>query len=124
MIRGKINQRGQARVVIEMLGRNGQFQPTEVVLDTGFGGNILLPPNIIQGLEAIRSAEVDARLASGQEIQLPSWRGTVLWHGRPRSILVLQADGEPLLGMNLLRGSRVTLDVQPDGDVVIEELGR
>ena len=124
MIRGRINQRGQARVVIEMLGRNGQFQPIEVVLDTGFGGNILLPPSIIQGLEVIWSAEVDARLASGQEIQLPSWRGAVLWHGRPRSILVLQADGEPLLGMNLLRGSRVTLDVQPDGNVVIEELSR
>ena len=51
-----------------------------------------------------------------------SWRGTALWHDRPVGVVILEADGEPLLGMNLLRGSRVTLDVQVDGDVTIDEL--
>ena len=45
-----------------------------------------------------------------------------LWHDRPVAVVILEADGEPLMGMNLLQGSRVTLDVQVDGDVTIDEL--
>lgn len=107
-----------------MLGRDDRFQPVEVVLDTGFGGDLLLQPDILQQLAVSEHDQVEAKLANGQDIKLDSWRGTVLWHDRPFSVIVLQAGGEPLLGMNLLRGSRVTLDVQVDGDVVIEELGR
>src|SRR5262249_60579706 len=33
------------------------------------------------------------------------------WHGRERDVIVLEADGDPLIGMSLLYGSRVTLDV-------------
>ena len=66
--------------------------------------------------------EIDGQLADGQEIRLHSWRGVALWYGRQRNILILEAKGEPLLGMNLLRGSRVTLDVVVDGSVTIDEL--
>jgi hypothetical protein len=62
-------------------------------------------------------------LATGVETYLDSWKGTALWHGRPRDLLILESDGEPLLGMNLLRGSRVTLDVRIDRDVVVDEQG-
>ena len=122
MIRGKVNQTGQARVTLEMLGRSGLFQPVEVVLDTGFTGDILLPPDTIQNLEVSRSPAINARLASGQEILLPCWRGIVLWHDKPHIVVVAESGGEPLLGMNLLQGSRVTLDARLDGDVTIEEL--
>ena len=122
MINGKINRSGQALVAIEMLARDGMFQPIEVVLDTGFTGYLLLPPDTIQRLEVIAGTEIETRLANGQEVRLDSWRGTALWHNRPRRVLILQAEGEPLLGMSLLQGSRVTLDVRVDGDVLIDEL--
>ena len=41
-------------------------------------------------------------------------------HSRWVEVLVLQADGEPLVGMALLYGSRVVLHVVDDGDVLIE----
>ncbi len=85
---------------------------------------MLPPPDTIQPLNLTPTDESDAVLANGAGVSLPGWLGAVLWPGRPRSILVLPADGAPLLGMNLLRGSRVTLDVQVGGDVVIEELSR
>ena len=122
MIRGKVNQTGQARVTLEMLGRSGLFQPVDVVLDTGFTGDILLPPDTIQNLEVSRSPAINARLASGQEILLTCWRGIVLWHDKPYIVVVAESGGEPLLGMNLLQGSRITLDARLDGDVTIEEL--
>lgn len=46
----------------------------------------------------------------------------VLWRGRERFVPVYEAEGDPLVGMSLLRGSRLTIEVEPGGDVVIEDL--
>ena len=46
----------------------------------------------------------------------------VLWHGQERDVLVLQVDGGPLVGMSLLYGNRVTLEIVEDGDVTINPL--
>ena len=45
-----------------------------------------------------------------------------MWHEREREVIVLQADGGPLLGMSLLYGNRVTMDIVENGDVAIDEL--
>ena len=46
----------------------------------------------------------------------------MMWHGEPRIIEVVEADSEPLLGMELLLGNRVTLDVLEGGPVTIYPL--
>ena len=51
-----------------------------------------------------------------------TYRCTVLWYGQLRSIQVVEANSEPLLGMELLLGSRVTLDVRDGGPVIINAL--
>ena len=122
MIRGKVNERGQALVAVEALDRDGWFQPLEFVLDTGFTGDLLLSADAIQRLAVVPHNEINAALADGQGVQLRGWLGSILWHDQMRRVIIAQADGEPLLGMRLLRGSRVTLDVRLDGDVTIEEL--
>ena len=61
-------------------------------------------------------------LADGSVVRLSYFRATVLWEGKPRKIMVLDADGGPLVGMSLLYGSRVTLDVVDGGPVTIEPL--
>lgn len=43
-------------------------------------------------------------------------------HGRMRPVLVYISDSRPLLGMELLNGSRLTVDAWEGGDVVIEEV--
>ena len=122
MIRGKVNEKGQALVAVEVLGRDGWFQPFEFVMDTGFTGDLLLSADVIQRLAAVPYDEINAALADGQGVKLSGWLGSVLWHNRMRSVVIAQADGQPLLGTGLLMGSRVTLDVQLDGDVTVEEL--
>ena len=122
MIEGKVNQALEARITIEVVGSGGQIHAVEAVLDTGFTGALTLSPDVIRLLELTLIGGRIASLANGELVRLNSWRGTVLWHGRPRRILVLQSDGVPLLGMGLLRGSRITLDVLDAGAVVIEEL--
>ena len=51
-----------------------------------------------------------------------SYGSAVLWDGQPRLVTVIEADTEPLLGMELLQGSRVILDVRDDGPVTIDAL--
>jgi predicted aspartyl protease len=61
-----------------------------------------------------------ATLADGSVVVLDVYLATVLWHEQEREILVLQAEGGPLVGMGLLYGSRVVLHVVEDGEVLIE----
>ena len=46
----------------------------------------------------------------------------VVWHGRERDVLVSEVEGEPLVGISLLYGSRLTVDVIEGGSAAIEEL--
>jgi predicted aspartyl protease len=63
-----------------------------------------------------------ATLGDGNVVVLDVYLVKVLWHNQEREVLVLQADGGPLVGMSLLYGSRVTLDVVDDGNVTINTL--
>ena len=55
---------------------------------------------------------------------LAIYKATIVWHGHDSSVYVLAAEGGPLIGMALLHGNRVTLDVVDDGPVTVEELPR
>lgn len=62
-------------------------------------------------------------MADGRVERLPIHRIKVLWHGRMRSVRAYAApEGEVLVGMSLLRGSRLMVDAEPGGAVRIEEL--
>jgi hypothetical protein len=61
-------------------------------------------------------------LADGRDITLRQYEATVLWDGQPRDVMVLEADGGALIGMALLYGSRLTVEVLDGGPVTIELL--
>ena len=44
------------------------------------------------------------------------------WHGRHLWARAYEAPGGPLVGMGLLRGSQLEIDVVRSGSVVVEEL--
>ena len=121
MIEGKIDGGFKPLVPIQLMDEEGEYHSFEVVLDTGFNGDLVLPPAAIRRLGLAQEAVFKATLASGQEVYLDGFGATALWHDRPLRLIVLESGSEALLGMNLLVGSRVTLDVEVDGAVVIEE---
>lgn len=63
-----------------------------------------------------------AVLADGRAVETRYHRGRVLWHGRERGVQVLSAEGGALVGMSLLRGSRLIVDCAPGGTVRVEGL--
>ena len=119
---GRVNGDLQAWLTVEIMTRRGQTRPIEVALDTGFNGLLALPTITIQGLELSEESSRLAITATGDRVRLTTYYSTMTWHGEPRTIEVVEAGGEPLLGMELLLGNRVTLDVVEGGAVTIEPL--
>ncbi len=50
------------------------------------------------------------------------FEASVLWDERERKVLILSAEGAALLGMSMLVGHRMMLDVMDGGAVTIETL--
>ena len=121
MIVGRITPSVEARITIEMMCRDGLILPVEVVMDTGFSEDLVLPSEVIHQLGLTPHGDLDMVLADGQRTTFSTWSGTALWHGQPTDVLVIESSGESLLGMNLLLGSTVTMDVRINGDVIIED---
>ena len=119
---GRVNGDLQAWLTVEIMTPSGQPRPIEVALDTGFNGQIALPAITIQRLELSEESSRLAITATGDRVRLTTYYSTMMWHGEPRIIEVVEADSEPLLGMELLLGNRVTLDVLEGGPVTIYPL--
>ena len=123
MITGSISQDLEALIAVDVEDGDGSSHSLEVVVDTGFTGYLVLPQGIIRRLGLRFSGRRSAILASGQQSTIDAYAGIVSWHRQRRNVIVLESSSESLLGMALLSGSRVTLDVRADGGVLIEDVG-
>ena len=61
-------------------------------------------------------------LADGSSDWFDLYSAHILWHDRPVEIEVINMEGDPLIGMALLRGSNISIDTVPAGAVTITEL--
>ena len=120
MMTGKVTALREATIRLTVTGPGHHWQAVNAVLDTGFNGFLTLPSHIVRALQLSFVGNRRVTLADGSVIVLDLYLATVLWHGQEREVLVLQAEGGPLVGMALLYGSRVVLHVVDDGDVLIE----
>ena len=121
MIRGVINDSLELMVVVEISNGDGAFESVEAVLDTGFGGDLTLPPDAVERLGLKFVNRVPLTLAGDQQMEGVVYKGFVKWFGPEREIYVIAAEGQPLLGMHLLAGCKITIRVRPGGEALIEE---
>ena len=121
MISGRVNHDLQAVVEVTLIGNAGQRESVEVVLDTGFQGYLVLPSETIRSLGLQYPERARFILADRQRVQFDSYIATVVWHDRPRLVIVLESE-TPLMGTFLLWGSRVSFEMQEGGPVTIEEI--
>ena len=127
MIRGRVSP-GQdddraleARISISIAGANWTFQALEVVVDTGFTGALALPEPIIRSLGLESYVRRDVTLADGRTIRTAAYTARLLWHGQPVDVWVPMMDSAPMIGTDLLAGSRLSIDWWEGGEVIIEE---
>ena len=122
MIRGRVDAHRQARVQVVIERDDGHYETIEAVVDTGFDGHLTLPAQVIAELGLEPDQEANVILATGSEEKLNAWNGSILWHDRPRAVRILEANGVPLLGMELMEDSQLTMQPRINGDVFIERL--
>lgn len=109
-------------VPLTLMGGDGTSQEILAVIDTGFSGALTLPLDSIRSLGCVYYNSTQYTLADGTEIRLDQYNAVVLWEGVERNILVLEMDGTPLIGMKLLKGNNLNVDVVDGGRVSIQPL--
>ncbi len=61
-------------------------------------------------------------LADGNPIRVRVFDGVMHWNGQEISIPVQETDGDVLLGMSLLHGLRLYVDVMDGGNVTVNSI--
>jgi clan AA aspartic protease len=122
MITGFVTDRREAVIRLRVHGPAGQDQEIEAVVDTGFDGWLSLPSSIITQLGLRWRQRGRALLADGSESVFDIYEASVDWDGKPRRIPVDEAETVPLIGMSLLEGYELTVQIQPGGNVTVRAL--
>jgi clan AA aspartic protease len=122
MIIGVMTANREAVIHMLVRGSRGQERQVEAVIDTGFTGFLTLPVELITDLALSFAGTTQATLGDGSEVHMDAFEATVLWDHQERSVVVLAAEGGALVGMAMLSGYRVTLEVKDGGSVIIEAL--
>jgi clan AA aspartic protease len=112
----------EALIPLTLLGPGEGRARIEAVVDTGFTGHLVLPSALVGELGLPLRGVRDSFLADGSLVSLDAYRVGVEWDGRVRVVLALAAEGGPLLGMSLLRGSEIRIEAVDGGEVVIRPL--
>jgi clan AA aspartic protease len=124
MLTGRVTAENEAVVRLQVIGPAGQECQVEAAIDTGYDGFITLPASLIHDLDLPFAGTAQATLADGNQVRMALFRAAVVWEEEPSEVLVLASEGGVLLGMAMLAGSRLTLDVEADGAVTIESLAK
>ena len=122
MMTGKVTFNRKAIIELKIIGSNREQETVEAIIDTGFNGDLTLSSDLIYRLKFQPVGNRHVTLGDGSMVILDVYLGKVLWHGQEREVLVLQSEGGSLVGMSLLYGNRVILEVVNDGDVRIDSL--
>ena len=120
MIEGFVNANLEAVVTLPLRGPAGQEREIDAVIDTGFNGFLTLPPMLVADLGLSIVGEGEAVLADGGEVSFNVYGVTVLWGGLPRYVETGAVGNESLVGMSMLNGHNLNIDVESEGRVLIQ----
>ena len=120
MIRGTVNAQGEAVVRLRVRGPSGAEQDVDAVIDTGFTASLTLPAaTTVAALGLVLQSGGRAGLGDGSVRQFEIYSAEVEWDGNWQPVLVWALGEEVLIGMRLLAGHALRIDVVPGGAVEI-----
>ncbi len=122
MIVGEVNSLPEALVRLAVRGPAGREREIEAVVDTGYTGALTLPAKLISELALPFRSLTRALLADGHETVCATHEANVKWGQQIRRVPIHAVETEPLLGMALLYGYELTIEVTDGGRVSIREL--
>lgn len=120
MIEGVVNAALEAVVTLPLQGPDGHVREVEAVIDTGYSGFLTLPPALTAELGLDFRGNGHAYLANDAEVEFDVYGVTVLWDSQLRDIEADATGSTPLVGMLLLEGHDLSVQVRDGGRVVIQ----
>jgi clan AA aspartic protease len=122
MTSGYMRGASEALAAVSVGRPDGSFVTVDAVIDTGFTQYLTLPSRTISELGLTRNGTATVVLADGSRKRVPVFKARVRFRGTIRSVDIEESEGDIILGMGMLYGYRLTVDVIEDGDVSIEPL--
>ena len=99
MIQGAVSGNSEAIIRLTLHAAAGAMQEIDAIIDTGFTGDLTLPPALIRRLELPWKGRGQALLADGGIHTFDEYVGTVSWNGQSLTVEMSSADTNPLVGM-------------------------
>lgn len=122
VITGIVTAHAEAVITLTARGPGGHEEQIEPFIDTGFDGWLSLSPGLIVALGLPWRRRGRALLADGRESVFDIYEATVFWDGEPRRIAVDEADTDPLVGMALMNGYELRVQVVSGGMVTLQAM--
>ena len=118
MVRGE-----DAMLSLTLRGFNGEETVLEMVVDTGFNGSLSLPLRVIEELNLLKRDEAYVVQADGTTVLEDLYTVIVVWDGIERPVPTIASEGDLLVGMELMTGYNLSIDVADGGDVFLRRIG-
>jgi clan AA aspartic protease len=117
MITGFVNVEFEPIIPLSIRRADGKVFTQDVIVDTGFNGWLSLPPDLIAELNLRWKRRGRAILGDGSECVFNVYEAVVVWDDSLLTIPVDEADAEPLVGMSLMEGYELKMQVFEGGRV-------
>lgn len=103
MISGRLTEDRLPLVTLNLIDHNEVVHPVTFLVDTGYDGWLVLPPDIVRELALPPTGDANiVTVAGGASLEWANYRARLYWNGRIRDVVVLESDTMPLLGMAML----------------------
>ena len=122
MITEIVNVDFEPSIPLSVCSSDGKIYTQDAIVDTGFNGWLSLPPSLIAQLNLRWKRRGRAILGDGSECIFNVYEAVVVWDGVLLTIPIDEADSEPLVGMSLMEGYQLTVQVFEDGRVELSKV--
>lgn len=122
MIGGRVSAELEAIFPVTLVDANGNRPELDFVIDTGFSGALSLPLSWIKAMDYRWWRSTRSVLADGSVIDVEVYEGTIEWLGHLRTVPIDATEGDLLLGMELLQGCELNIQIISGGSVQIRPI--
>ncbi|MUL36656.1 clan AA aspartic protease [Gloeocapsopsis dulcis] len=123
MITGFVNVEFEPIIPLSIRRADGKVFTQDAIVDIGFNGWLSLPPDLITQLNLTWKRRGRAILGDGSKCVFDVYEAVVIWDGTPITIRVDEADSKLLVGMSLMEGYQLTIQVFEGGQVELRKVG-
>ncbi len=122
MITGIVNLDFEPIIPLSICGSDGKVYTQDAIVDTGFNGWLSLPPDLIAQLDLKWKRRGRAILGDGSECVFNVYEAVLVWDGNFFTIPIDEADSQPLVGMSLMEGYQLMVQVFEGGRVELSKV--